>query len=155
MLRWYCLVSIRKSIHNVFDIFQFKCLYCEMNPGEPHTMSCSCDAVGSWGNSCFGGRTTVGMIRLWRDVSSSVASSRIWTDTGLQQIRKTHVYTTTESNFTHECVEILDIINTFWISSVYLCHTPVLHIERSPHGAPFKGCVSHHILSPDHHYAFE
>lgn len=42
------------------------------------TMSCSGDTAGSGGNSCFGGRTTVGMIRLWRDVSSSVASSRIW-----------------------------------------------------------------------------
>lgn len=29
------------------------------------------------GKSCFEGRTTVGMIRLWRAVSSSVASSKI------------------------------------------------------------------------------
>lgn len=43
-----------------------------------HTMSCSGDVTGSGGNSCLGGRTTVGMMRLWRDVSSSVASSRIY-----------------------------------------------------------------------------
>lgn len=42
------------------------------------TISCSEDSAGSGGNSCFGGRTTVGMMRLWRDVSSSVASSRIY-----------------------------------------------------------------------------
>lgn len=34
--------------------------------------------MGAGGNSCFGGRTTVGMIRLWRAVSSSVASSRVF-----------------------------------------------------------------------------
>lgn len=43
-----------------------------------HTMSCSGEVAGSGSNSCLGGRTTVGMIWLWRDVSSSVASSRIW-----------------------------------------------------------------------------
>lgn len=51
-------------------------------------MSCSGDNMGSGGNSCFGGRTTVGMIWLWSDVSSSVASSRIWTT----KFQRVHIY---------------------------------------------------------------
>lgn len=34
------------------------------------------------GKACFGGRTTVGMMGLWRAVSSSVGSSRIYTKRG-------------------------------------------------------------------------
>lgn len=56
------------------------------------TMSCSGDITGS-GRSCLGGRTTVGMMRSWREVSSSVASSRICDTRGVfQHYRNTCVF---------------------------------------------------------------
>lgn len=64
-----------------------------------HTMSCSGDVFGAGGNSCFGGRTTVGMIRLWRAVSSSVASSRVYSDGFIGKRAQANVRVNSQSQY--------------------------------------------------------
>lgn len=104
-------------------------------------MSCSGDVFGAGGNSCFGGRTTVGMIRLWRAVSSSVASSRVYSNGFIGKRDQANVHATKSIS---ECTKNTGHYNPLLKKSLFIGVTAwcIPHKMRC-------GCHDSSHLNPD------